>query len=76
MLFYGEEIGMGENLEIDGRMSVRTPMQWSDEENAGFSKARPSRLRRPVVEGRFGPLAVTSRPSAETRTRCSAGWSG
>jgi trehalose synthase len=58
VLFYGEEIGMGENLAIDGRMSVRTPMQWSDEENGGFSKARPSRLRRPVVEGRFGPLAV------------------
>ena len=49
---------MGENLEIEGRMSVRTPMQWSDEENGGFSKARPSRLRRPVVDGRFGPLAV------------------
>ena len=58
VLFYGEEIGMGENLDIQGRMSVRTPMQWSDEENGGFSKARPSRLRRPVVEGRFGPLAV------------------
>jgi trehalose synthase len=58
VLFYGEEIGMGENLAIDGRMSVRTPMQWSDEENGGFSKARPSRLRRPIVEGRFGPLAV------------------
>ncbi len=58
VLFYGEEIGMGENLEIEGRMSVRTPMQWSDDENGGFSKARPSRLRRPVVEGRFGPLAV------------------
>ena len=49
---------MGENLAIDGRMSVRTPMQWSDDQNGGFSKARPSRLRRPVVEGRFGPLAV------------------
>jgi trehalose synthase len=58
VLFYGEEIGMGENLEIEGRMSVRTPMQWTDEKNGGFSKARPSRLRRPVVEGRFGPLAV------------------
>ena len=58
VLFYGEEIGMGENLDIEGRMSVRTPMQWTDEENGGFSKARPSRLRRPVVEGRFGPLAV------------------
>jgi trehalose synthase len=58
VLFYGEEIGMGENLAIDGRMSVRSPMQWTDEENGGFSKARPSRLRRRVTEGRFGPLAV------------------
>ena len=33
-------------------------MQWNDEENGGFSKARPSRLRRPVVEGRFGPMGV------------------
>jgi glycosidase len=58
VLFYGEEIGMGENLDVPGRMSVRTPMQWTDEENGGFSKARPSKLRRPVAEGRFGPLAV------------------
>ncbi len=58
VLFYGEEIGMGENLEVPGRLSVRTPMQWSDEPNAGFSSARPSRLPRPVVEGAFGPLAV------------------
>jgi trehalose synthase len=58
VLFYGEEIGMAENLDIEGRMSVRTPMQWSDEPNGGFSKARKSRLRRPVVEGRFAPLAV------------------
>jgi trehalose synthase len=58
VLFYGEEIGMGENLEVPGRMSVRTPMQWIDQKNGGFSKARPSRLRVPVVEGRFGPLAV------------------
>jgi trehalose synthase len=58
VLFYGEEIGMSENLAIEGRMSVRSPMQWTDERNGGFSKARPSRLRRPVVEGRFGVLAV------------------
>ena len=31
VLFYGEEIGMGENLDVEGRMAVRTPMQWSDE---------------------------------------------
>ena len=36
VLFYGEEIGMAENLEIDGRMSVRSPMQWSGEANAGL----------------------------------------
>lgn len=49
---------MAENLAIDGRQSVRTPMQWTDEKNGGFSTAPPSRLRRPLVEGRFGPLAV------------------
>ncbi len=58
VLFYGEEIGMGENLEVEGRQSVRTPMQWTDGRNAGFSEARPSRLRRPIPKGRFGPLAV------------------
>ncbi len=58
VLFYGEEIGMGENLAVEGRMSVRTPMQWTDEPNAGFSKAKSSQLRRPVVEGRFGPMAI------------------
>ncbi|MBA2496989.1 MAG: alpha-amylase family protein [Acidimicrobiia bacterium] len=58
VLFYGEEIGMGENLGIEGRMSVRTPMQWTDEPSAGFSDARPSKLRRPLPDGRFGPMAV------------------
>ena len=58
VLFYGEEIGMGENLAIEGRMSVRSPMQWSDAPNAGFSDAKPSRLRRPITEGQFGAMAV------------------
>ena len=59
VLFYGEEIGMGENLDIDGRLAVRTPMQWtSDEGTAGFSTEPPSRIRRPLPGGRFGPLAV------------------
>jgi trehalose synthase len=58
VLFYGEEIGMGENLAVEGRLSVRTPMQWSDGRSAGFSDAPPSRLRRPLPDGRFGPLAV------------------
>ncbi len=60
VLFYGEEIGMGENLAIEGRFSVRSPMQWSDEANAGFSTvAEAERLCRPVVDDeRFGPAAV------------------
>jgi glycosidase len=44
VLFYGEEIGMGENREEGGRMTVRTPMQWTDEVNGGFSRARPRKL--------------------------------
>jgi glycosidase len=58
VLFYGEEIGMGENLDIDGRLAVRTPMQWTDQRNGGFSRAAPSRLRRPLTEGAFGPEHV------------------
>jgi maltose alpha-D-glucosyltransferase/alpha-amylase len=58
VLFYGEEIGMGENLAIPGRLAVRTPMQWSDGPTAGFSSARPSRLLRPTTPDRFGPMAV------------------
>jgi trehalose synthase len=58
VLFYGEEIGMAENLAIPGRMSVRTPMQWHASEDAGFSSAPKRRFVRPVTTGRFGPLAV------------------
>jgi trehalose synthase len=59
VLFYGEEIGMAENLEIPGRMSVRAPMQWSDERNGGFSAASAENLRRPVVSDRgWGPEAL------------------
>ena len=58
VLFYGEEIGMGENLDVPGRLAVRTPMQWSGQRNGGFSNAAPSRLRRPLVEGAFGPEHV------------------
>jgi maltose alpha-D-glucosyltransferase / alpha-amylase len=49
MIWYGEEIGMGDDLSLPERNSVRTPMQWSDEANAGFSTASPEKLVRPVV---------------------------
>ena len=58
VLFYGEEIGMGENLALEGRLAVRTPMQWTAASNGGFSRAQPSRLHRPPVEGAFGPEHV------------------
>jgi maltose alpha-D-glucosyltransferase/alpha-amylase len=59
VLFYGEEIGMGENSAVEGRMSVRTPMQWSAEANGGFSTVEdPERLRRPPPSGAFGPERV------------------
>jgi maltose alpha-D-glucosyltransferase/alpha-amylase len=59
VLFYGEEIGMGENLDIDGRYSVRSPMQWSAERHGGFSTVEdPARLRRPLTSGEYGPERV------------------
>jgi maltose alpha-D-glucosyltransferase/alpha-amylase len=54
VLFYGEEIGMAENLAIDGRYAVRAPMQWSPD--GGFSTS--SEPRRPMVEGEYGPERV------------------
>ena len=54
VLFYGEEIGMAENLAIEGRYSVRAPMQWSPD--GGFTdRDEPCR---PMVEGAYGPARV------------------
>jgi maltose alpha-D-glucosyltransferase/alpha-amylase len=50
---YGEEIGMGENLNLPEREAIRTPMQWDDTRNAGFSGADPHQLKAPVID--FGP---------------------
>ena len=49
VLWYGEEIGMGENFDLSERWAVRTPMQWSSEENAGFSTASSDELVCPVI---------------------------
>lgn len=58
VLFYGEEIGMGENLHVEGRYAVRTPMQWLPDERAGFSLAPPEEFPRPVTTGGYGPEHV------------------
>jgi maltose alpha-D-glucosyltransferase/alpha-amylase len=49
VLYYGDEIGMGDNVYLGDRNGVRTPMQWNMDRNAGFSRANPQRLILPVV---------------------------
>jgi len=64
VLFYGEEIGMGENLKVEGRLAVRTPMQWTSEASGGFSTADPSTFPAPLTKGAFGPARVNVRDQA------------
>jgi len=59
IIYYGDEIGMGDNIWLFDRNGVRTPMQWSNGPNAGFSTADSSRLYAPVIEGApSGPQQV------------------
>lgn len=59
MIFYGEEIGMGEQMALEGRMAVRSPMQWTSGPNGGFSNAKPKDVvRPPLEEGPYGFKAV------------------
>ncbi len=55
LIFYGEEVGMGENLELQERLSVRTPMQWTSYDYGGFSSAPPRHFVRPMnADGDYG----------------------
>jgi maltose alpha-D-glucosyltransferase/alpha-amylase len=49
VLYYGDEIGMGDNIYLGDRDGVRTPMQWTPDRNAGFSQCDPARLYLPVI---------------------------
>jgi maltose alpha-D-glucosyltransferase/alpha-amylase len=49
VIYYGDEMGMGDNVYLGDRNGVRTPMQWSSDRNAGFSRANPQRLYLPVI---------------------------
>ncbi len=49
VIYYGDEIGMGDNIYLGDRNGVRTPMQWSPDRNAGFSKADAARLYAPII---------------------------
>jgi maltose alpha-D-glucosyltransferase/alpha-amylase len=59
ILYYGDEIGMGDNIYLGDRNGVRTPMQWSPDRNAGFSRADPQRLfLPPIMDAVYGYQAV------------------
>jgi maltose alpha-D-glucosyltransferase/alpha-amylase len=59
VIYYGDEIGMGDNVYLGDRDGVRTPMQWSTDRNAGFSRANPHRLYLPLIaEQGYDPQSV------------------
>ncbi|HKJ09320.1 MAG TPA: maltose alpha-D-glucosyltransferase [Gammaproteobacteria bacterium] len=70
ILYYGDEIGMGDNFFLGDRNGVRTPMQWSPDRNAGFSKADPQQLYLPpIMDPVYGYEAVNV--EAQSRDRAS-----
>src|ERR1700681_377258 len=70
IIYYGDEIGMGDNYYIGDRNGVRTPMQWSPDRNAGFSRADPQRLYLPpIMDSIYGYEAVNV--EAQIRDRAS-----
>jgi maltose alpha-D-glucosyltransferase/alpha-amylase len=59
IVYYGDEIGMGDNVHLGDRNGVRTPMQWTSDRNAGFSRVDPARLySHPIMDPVFGYQAV------------------
>src|SRR5687767_7970560 len=66
IIYYGDEIGMGDNFFLGDRNGVRTPMQWSPDRNAGFSRADPQRLYLPpIMDSIYGYASV----NVEAQTR-------
>lgn len=69
VLYYGDEIGMGDNVELRDRDGVRTPMQWDDSVNGGFSDVEPQQLRIPVIDDDiYGYQRVNVKASMEDPT--------
>jgi maltose alpha-D-glucosyltransferase/alpha-amylase len=67
MLYYGDEIGMGDNIWLGDRDGVRTPMQWTPDRNAGFSMANPGRLYVPVnSDPQYGYQSVNVEAQQDT----------
>ncbi|OJT24496.1 maltose alpha-D-glucosyltransferase [Archangium sp. Cb G35] len=70
VMYYGDEIGMGDNIYLGDRNGVRTPMQWTSDRNAGFSRADYARLYAPVIaDPVYGYQSISV--EAQERTRSS-----
>jgi maltose alpha-D-glucosyltransferase/alpha-amylase len=66
VIYYGDELGMGDNIRLGDRDGVRTPMQWSPDRNGGFSRADPAALALPVImDALYGYETI----NAEAQTR-------
>jgi maltose alpha-D-glucosyltransferase / alpha-amylase len=77
VIYYGDEIGMGDNIYLGDRNGVRTPMQWSADRNAGFSQANPQRLYLPVIiDPEYHYEAVNVETQQNNPTRCCGGCGG
>jgi maltose alpha-D-glucosyltransferase/alpha-amylase len=69
VLYYGDEIGMGDNIYLGDRDGVRTPMQWTGDRNAGFSRADPARLYSPpITDPVYGYQAINVEAQLRTQT--------
>ncbi|WP_433076392.1 maltose alpha-D-glucosyltransferase [Dactylosporangium sp. CA-052675] len=69
VLYYGDEIGMGDNIWLGDRDGVRTPMQWTPDRNAGFSQANPGRLYLPAIQDHvYGYQSVNVEAQRESST--------
>lgn len=69
IIYYGDEIGMGDNIHLGDRNGVRTPMQWNRDRNAGFSSVDPLKLYAPViVDPVYGYQAVNVEAQASTQS--------
>ena len=68
VIYYGDEIGMGDNIHLGDRDGVRTPMQWSPDRNGGFSRVDPSRLvLPPIMDALYGFEAVNVEAQSNDR---------
>ena len=71
IIYYGDEIGMGDNIYLGDRNGVRTPMQWTPDRNGGFSRCDPARLYLPMImDPVYGYEAVNVEAQSRSSLRC------